>query len=129
MSISQWRISFLWSEWDEARFGPITAYKYMIHTDMQTIIGMVLANETICTVNINTQKLKRCTLKIAAVNVAGVGEYSPEIETVVPLSRASFHRKKSKKIAQFSEKQTKEESQFKGKQFFAKLYEQLHLCF
>ena len=83
-------ISFKWDPLKSMRqVTPVIVYKYMIRTSTQAIIGMVSANTTFHTADIIATNAKLCKLRIAAVNVAGVGMYSPEQSVLI--SHSSVH--------------------------------------
>ena len=72
-------ISFKWDPLETGpQVAPIIVYQYIIRTSVTTIIGMVSADKTFHSARIIAANSKLFTLRIAAVNVAGVGIYSPE---------------------------------------------------
>ena len=83
-------ISFKWDPLKNVpQVAPIIVYQYMIRTSVQVFIGMVSANTTFHTARIIATNAKPCKLRIAAVNVAGVGIYSPEQSILI--SHSSVH--------------------------------------
>ena len=87
-------ISFKWDPLQNVpQIAPIIVYQYMIRTSVQAIIGMVSANTTFHTARIMAKNGKLCKLRIAAVNVAGVGIYSPEQSVLVSHSSVNGYEK------------------------------------
>ena len=108
--------------------GPIAAYKYIIETDTQRIIGMVPGSTTFSTLKINTRGVKHCKLKIAAVNIAGVGKYSPEIEVHVSRVKEQASKHKSEKLDTGKEPKTGKEKHSEGNLQWIHEKEHVSLC-
>lgn len=85
ISVTSTSVTFCWNALEcEKQNGFLTGYEYRVHSDTQSITGVVDPEKTTCSVLFSTCGTRRCTVSVAAMNDAGAGEHSPLVEVTIP---------------------------------------------